>query len=164
MSSDSKNCVFCKIINGELPSHRVWEDKKHLAILSIFPNTPGFTVIITKRHLPSYAFENSDKVLTGLTLASKKVARLLGASFPDVGRTGMFFEGFGVDHLHSKLFPMHGTGRMGKWEPIESGSKRKEFYKVYPGYLSSHDSARADDKELEKIARRIRQISKKLKI
>ena len=103
------DCVFCKIVKGEVPSHKIWEDDKHLAILSIYPNTPGFTVVITKEHKPSYIFDNDDKTVSDLTLASKKVAKLLDETFEDVGRTGMFFEGFGVDHLHSKLFPMHGT-------------------------------------------------------
>jgi len=150
------DCIFCKIVSGEVSSDKIWEDEKHLAILSIFPNTPGFTVVLTKEHKPSYAFENDDKTLTGLILASKKVANLLDAAFEDVARTGMILEGFGVDHLHSKLSPMHGTTHTGKWKPIESGNRKKEFFEKYPGYLSSHDSAKADPKELEEIAQKIR--------
>jgi len=67
----------------------------------------------------------------------------------------MFFEGFGVDHLHSKLFPMHGTGDMDKWKPMESDIK-EVFFDKYPGYLSSHNAKRMDDKMLEKIADKIR--------
>lgn len=156
-----KDCVFCKIVEAKIPSHKIWEGKKHLAILSIFPNTEGFTVVLTKKHLPSYAFANSDKILTELILASKKVAQLLDRSFSDVGRCGMFLEGFGVDHLHSKLFPMHGTVNMTKWEPIESQGRMKEFYKTYPGFLSSHDSVRMEDSKLEKIAAKVRKNSAK---
>ena len=159
----SDDCVFCKIVKGEIPSYKIWEDRKHVAILSIFPNTPGFTVVLTKEHYPSYAFENNDDVLMDLVLATKKVARILDKAFGDVGRTGMFFEGFGVDHLHSKLFPMHGTADLDKWEPIIR-EKQKDFYEKYPGYLSSHDSERADDKELSKIAENIRKVAKELKI
>lgn len=157
------DCVFCKIVHGKLPAHKLWEDEKHMAILSIFPNTPGFTVVLTKEHKPSYAFDNDDKTLSDLTLATKKVAKLLDASLGDVGRTGMFYEGFGVDHLHSKLFPMHGT-KMPGWKPIESGNKMKAFFEKYPGYLPSNDSERADDKELTQMAEKIREVAKKLKI
>jgi len=157
------DCIFCKIVKGGIPAHKIWEDTNHIAILSIYPNTPGFTVVLTKKHHPSYAFENDDKVLTRLILATKKVAELLDLSFEDVGRTGMFFEGFGVDHLHSKLFPMHGTADIRDWEQIESGSNRKEFYKKYPGFLSSHDSLRVSDEELEKMAKRIRETAEKFK-
>src|SRR3989344_2772248 len=129
-------CVFCKIVAGNAPAHVIWEDEKHLAFLSIFPNTPGFTLVIPKKHYSSYAFEANDTVLTDLILATKKVALLLDSAFEDVGRTGMFFEGFGVDHLHSKLFPMHGTANMAEWKPIESDMEI--FFDQYPDYLSSH--------------------------
>ena len=153
-------CIFCRIVKGEDSAHTIWEDDKHLAFLSIFPNTPGFTVVITKDHNPSYAFENNDETLSGLVLATKKVARLLDKAFEDVGRCGMFFEGFGVDHLHSKLFPMHGTADMENWRQIES-DRPDDFFDRYPGYLSSHNSHRADDKELEVLAKKIREADNK---
>lgn len=134
-----------------------------MAFLSIFPNTEGFSVVITKEHHPSYAFDASDQILSDLVLASRKVGKLLDASFDDVGRTGMFFEGFGVDHLHTKLSPMHGTATIKRWKPIESGANVKVFYKQYPGYLSSHDAIRAEDEKLAKLASRIKATSQKLK-
>ncbi|HJY98207.1 MAG TPA: HIT family protein [Patescibacteria group bacterium] len=161
MDSD---CVFCKIVSGEAPSFKIWEDNKHLAILSIFPNTPGFSVVMTKEHKPSYAFANDDDTLSQLIVATKKVARLLDESFDDVARTGMFFEGFGVDHLHSKLYPMHGTGDVKEWKPVESGSKMETFFEKYPGYLASNNSKRADDEDLLKIADKIKETAKKLSI
>ncbi len=66
----------------------------------------------------------------------------------------MIVEGFGVDHAHTKLYPMHGTADMDTWKPIESA--RNEYFKTYPGYLSSHDASRADDSELEKLADKIK--------
>lgn len=152
------DCIFCKIVEGSAPSHKIWEDEKHLAFLSIFPNTEGFAVVVTKDHKPSYAFENSDEVLNGITLAAKKVAKLLDKAFEDVGRTGMFFEGFGVDHLHAKLFPMHGTANMAEWRQLKSNVDK--FFEKYEGYLSSHDYRRADDQELTKLADKIRKVEK----
>lgn len=149
------NCIFCQIVAGEMPCHKVWEDTKHLAFLSPFPNTDGFTVVITKDHHGSYAFEQDDEVLSGLILATKKVAKVLDNYFKDVARCGMFFEGYGIDHLHSKLFPMHGTADK-DWMGQEH-SKPDEFYENYPGYLSSHDYKRADDEKLSKLATEIRQ-------
>lgn len=149
-----KDCVFCKIVKGEIPSHKVWEDEKHLAFLNIFPNTAGFTIIATKKHYPSYAFSANDKVLIDLVLATKKVAKLLDIVFEDAKRCGMFLEGLDVDHLHSKLMPMHGLADP-KWRD-QIKSERGKFYTTFPGYLTSQDSERADDKELEKIAEKIR--------
>lgn len=154
MTTDS--CIFCQIVDQKIPAHVIWESETHLAFLSIFPNTDGFSVVIPKKHFGSYAFTQDDQVLSELILATKKVARILDNYFEDVGRTGMFFEGFGVDHLHSKLFPMHGTGDMEKWANIES-EKKRTFFKHYPGYLSSNDSNRADDQKLMQLAQKIRE-------
>jgi diadenosine tetraphosphate (Ap4A) HIT family hydrolase len=149
------DCIFCKIIAGEAPSHTVWEDTDYLAFLSIFPNTGGTTVVIPKKHYSSYPFDLPDEVLTGLMLATKKVAKLLDAKLDDVGRTAMVFEGFGVDHVHAKLFPMHGTKNMKEWRPIES--KVDKYFDKYEGYISSHDYKRADDAALEILAKKIKE-------
>jgi histidine triad (HIT) family protein len=149
-----EECIFCQIVAGTMPSHQVWEDSENLAFLSIFPNTEGVTVVIPKKHYPSYVFDLPDEVFSSFLLATQKVARLLDERFSDVGRTALVFEGFGVDHVHAKLFPMHGTADMREWQPIES--KREEYFQTYPGYISSHDSKRASDEALEKLAKKIR--------
>lgn len=155
---EEENCIFCKIALGQEKAHIIWEDEKHVAFLSIFPNTKGFTVVITKEHYPSYNFDLPDQVLCDLTLASKKVGKLLDKTLESVGRTGLMMEGFGVDHVHTKLFPMHGTGDMNAWKPINSN--KKKFFDTYEGYISSHDHERADDKELATLAELIRKSSK----
>jgi diadenosine tetraphosphate (Ap4A) HIT family hydrolase len=146
-------CTFCAIAAGQAPCHKIWEDEKHLAFLSIFPNTKGFSVVITKRHYPSYAFDLPDKILADLVLAAKRVGRLLDRTFEDVGRTGLILEGFAVDHAHAKLFPMHGT-RMPQWRPLSRPADK--YFHEYEGYISSHDYQRADDAELAALAQRIR--------
>ena len=148
-----ENCIFCKIVKGEAPCHKIWEDKNHLAFLSIFPNTEGFSVVTTKKHYPSYVFDLPDDILNKLVIASKKVAKLLDTKLADVGRTGMIFEGFGVDHAHAKLFPMHGT-KSKNWKPHSSNIKK--YFKKYEGYISSHDYKRADDNKLKRLARKIK--------
>lgn len=151
------NCIFCEIVEGKSKSYKIWEDENHLAFLSIYPNCEGVTVVIPKIHYPSYAFELDDNILTNLILASKKVARILDKSFDDVSRTAMVIEGFGIDHVHVKLYPLHGTSKYkNKWKEIKSNIN--EYFKEYQGYISSHDSNRAKDEDLEKLSNRIRSI------
>jgi histidine triad (HIT) family protein len=69
-------------------------------------------------------------------------------------RTGMMFEGFGVDHVHAKLFPMHGTAHMKEWRPLKTNQDK--YFEHYEGYISSHDYQRADDQELAALAKKIR--------
>jgi histidine triad (HIT) family protein len=152
-----EDCIFCKIVAGEVPSHRVWEDEKHVAFLSIFPNTEGVTVVIPKAHYDSYVFDLEDEVMVALMRAARTVANQIDRALPDVGRTGLIFEGFGVNHVHAKLFPMHGT-ESDSWR--EHKSSIDTYFDTYPGYLSSHDGKREDDATLAATAEKLRASSK----
>ncbi|WP_306370979.1 HIT family protein [Nocardiopsis sp. CC223A] len=157
MSADfDAGCVFCRIVAGQAPAHRVWEDEGHMAFLSIFPNTEGFSVVIPKAHRSSYVVDLAEQEYAALHLAAREVARLLDAAFADVARTGIMYEGYGVDHAHAKLFPMHGTtGNAGEgWRAVASTATG--YFDRYQGYLSSHDHERADDGWLARVAERIR--------
>ncbi|GAB3214034.1 hypothetical protein GCM10027294_50920 [Marinactinospora endophytica] len=112
--------------------------------------------MVTKEHLSSYVVDLGDDSYLALHLAAREAARRLDAAFPDVARTGIIYEGYGVDHAHAKLFPMHGTsGNSGAdWRAVESDVDL--YFERYQGYLSSHDHGRADDDELTRLARRIR--------
>ena len=149
-----EDCIFCEIISGQKSSHTFWEDESHLAFLSIFPNTLGTTVVIPKKHFSSYAFDLPDQVLSNLVIASKKVAKLLDAKLEDVGRTAMVFEGYGVNHVHAKLFPMHGTGSIKEWMPIKSNVDK--YFHTYEGYISSHDCKRAAPVDLEELCQSLK--------
>ncbi len=149
-----EGCIFCKIAKGEAPAHKIWEDEKHVAFLSIFPNTEGFSVVITKAHYPSYIFDLDDEIVCDLILATKKVAKLLDAKLENVGRTGVIFEGFGVDHVHAKLVPMHGT-KSDEW--IERNSNIDKYFDMYEGYISSHDYKKANDEKLAILAKKIKE-------
>ncbi len=151
------DCIFCDIVAGRAPSHIIWEDEKHLAFLSIYPNTEGFSVVVTKEHHPSYVFDLPNEVLTGLILAAKQVGKLLDERLGDVGRTGMILEGYGVDHAHAKLFPMHGTAGETEWQKRPSSVDK--YFTEYEGYISSHDYKRADDGALAELAKKIRKES-----
>ena len=55
--------LFAKLIRGEIPQWRVWEDSTHVAFLTPFPNSPGLTVLIPRRHLSSDIFRFVDSLL-----------------------------------------------------------------------------------------------------
>lgn len=147
----NKDCLFCKILNGELPSRKIWEDDKHIAVLTPFPNTPGFTVLITKEHKDSYIFSLDDETYEGIFKAAKEVANLLDSKL-NCKRTGLIFEGMGIHHAHVKLIPMHGIPD-GDWQPILSN--KKEFTEAYLGYISSHDGSLCSEEELNKVFRQL---------
>ncbi len=71
------DCIFCKIAKGEIPSVKIWEDDEFFAILDLFPNTKGMTLVIPKSHYDSDVFEMDDEIYQRFLLAVKKVVRVL---------------------------------------------------------------------------------------
>jgi diadenosine tetraphosphate (Ap4A) HIT family hydrolase len=124
--------IFDKIIRKEIPSYIVWEDDKHLAFLTPFPNTPGFTVVIPKTNPGDYLFSVDDTVYTEMMAATKTVTKLLEKAL-GVVRVALIFEGTGVPYLHAKLVPLHGelASQTDVW------SKHTEFHEEYPGHITS---------------------------
>ena len=148
-TSLAPGCIFCDIVTHKAPAHRIWENQAYVAFLSIFPNIDGFTVVIPKQHLSSYLFDHPAETINGLMAAAKEVSDLLVKKFPTVGRTAVIFEGYGVNHLHAKLIPLHGT-KNESWKAMVAPIQTK--FTQYPGYVSSHDGPRASDEKLAAIA------------
>ena len=153
----SEDCIFCQIVRGKSPAHIIWEDEEHMAFLSIFPNTLGASVVIPKKHYDSYAFHLPDDVLTKLTRAAATAGKILDSAFEDVGRTALIYEGFGINHVHAKLFPLHETA--GGWRPIHTDFNR--YFDRYEGFVSSHEY-HGENPDLAKLAERIRAAAAKI--
>jgi histidine triad (HIT) family protein len=141
------SCIFCDIVSGKQKSYKVWESETHFAFLSIYPNTKGVTVVIPKEHYTSYVFEQSDEVISELMKSCKIVSQILDSKL-NVGRTALVFEGYGVNHLHAKLFPLHGTSKE-SWTPIKSNVNT--YFEKYIGFISTNDSKLATDDELQSV-------------
>jgi len=145
------DCVFCKIVKGEIPSEKIWEDKEFLAILDVMPNTEGMTLVMTKKHYDSYAFDMPDDVYKRLMIASKKVAKILEKGLK-VQRVAMVMEGMGVNHIHIKLYPLHGLDNKFK----EIWALDKVYFKNYQGYLTTQTGPKKSSEELKKVANKIK--------
>ncbi|WP_027107717.1 HIT family protein [Lacticigenium naphthae] len=77
------NCVFCKIINNEIPSKKVYEDDSILAILDISQVTPGHTLIIPKKHVPNI-YEYTPEFAAEIFSRLPAVAKAVGSFDPSV--------------------------------------------------------------------------------
>ncbi|MEK6860849.1 MAG: HIT family protein [Nanoarchaeota archaeon] len=146
-----EECIFCKIVDGKIDSAKLWEDKDFLAILDINPNTKGMTLVLTKEHYDSYAFDMPEDVYQKFMAASKKVARILEKGL-GVTRVAMIMEGMGINHAHVKLYPLYGIKE--KFE--EMWSKDKVFFDKYEGYISTQLGPQANISELKNLAREIK--------
>ena len=146
-----EDCVFCKIVKGEIPGYKIWEDDKYMALLDINPNTVGMTLVIPKKHFDSYVVDMDDKNYCELLLAAKKVSKLLDKTLK-TKRTALVMEGLGVNHAHIKLYPIYGLDK--KFE--ETWAKEKIFFERYQGYISTQLGPKADERTLKEIANKIK--------
>jgi diadenosine tetraphosphate (Ap4A) HIT family hydrolase len=145
-----KNCIFCKIIKGEINSAKIWEDKNFVAILDIQPNVKGMTLLITKRHYDSYVFNMPDKLYVEFLLTAKKISRILKKGL-NVKRVALVMEGMGINHAHLKFYPLYGI----KEKFQEMWAKEKVFFTKYPGYITTQLGPRVDIKKLKKLAKKM---------
>ena len=104
-----EDCIFCKIVKGEIPSYKIYEDEKVLAILDAFPFTKGQTLVFPKKHIAPFLFDIEDEIYIKLMLAAKKVARAVNESVRPL-KTGILVEGLELEHVHIKIFPLDDQG------------------------------------------------------
>jgi len=97
--------VFTKIINGEIPCHRIAETTDYLAFLDISPLAKGHTLVIPKKEI-DYIFDVEDELYQGLMLFAKKVAKAIPKAIP-CKRIGVVVIGLEVAHAHIHLIPIN---------------------------------------------------------
>ncbi len=95
--------IFTKIVRGEIPCHRVYEDDRHLAFLDIRPFVEGHTLVIPKREVDSI-FELEEAEFAALWVVARKVARHLRERIR-CKRICVGVWGFEVHHAHIHLVP-----------------------------------------------------------
>ncbi len=103
--STPEDSIFTKIIKGEIPCHKIYEDDKTLAFLDIHPVQPGMTLVITKVQAPTF-LDLTDEDYAALWVAVRKVAQRLHEVFPEKSKIGIQVEGLDVPHVHVKLIPI----------------------------------------------------------
>ncbi|MFA5121866.1 HIT family protein [Zavarzinia sp.] len=101
-------CIFCKIVAGEIPCHKVYEDDKTLAFMDIFPLSPGHTLVIPKDHHPDL-FALPDDLGSPLMTTSRRVALAIAKAFGPDGvnlfQANGAAAGQTVFHFHLHILP-----------------------------------------------------------
>ena len=102
------DCIFCKIIAGEIPSFKVYEDAHAFAFMDINPIAPGHTLVIPKNHSANL-LEIPDDDLAAVQAASKKVAAKIMTALSPGGIAVLQLNGIGANqvvmHYHVHLVP-----------------------------------------------------------
>ncbi|MDR2336992.1 MAG: HIT domain-containing protein [Candidatus Nomurabacteria bacterium] len=127
-----KESVFTKIINGEIPAYKVYENDRVLAFLDIHPLTDGHVLLIPKDQI-DYLFDLPDEDYEYLWQMAKKIARALKKAMKTL-RVGVVVEGFAVPHIHIHLVPINND------QELKHGARR----------------ANMSEEEFKEIAKRIK--------
>ena len=96
--------IFSKIVNGEIPSHKIAENEEFLAFLDAFPITKGHTLVIPKKET-DYIFDLDADVYSRLFLFAKSIVPALEKTVPCL-RIGVSVIGLEVPHTHIHLLPL----------------------------------------------------------
>lgn len=107
------NCIFCKIINGEIPSTKVFENEHVLAFLDISQVTKGHTLVIPKVHKENI-FELTPEIAKELFSVVPEISRAIKQEFNPIGFNTLNNNGEAagqsVFHYHMHLIPRYGEG------------------------------------------------------
>lgn len=107
---DMKPSIFTRIINGEIPCHKVYEDDMTLAFLDINPIAEGHTLVIPKTQV-EFVWDLDDEDYAALMTTAKKVAKRLDAVMP-TKYVGELVVGTDVPHAHIHLIPFDVPAQM----------------------------------------------------
>ena len=117
------DCIFCKIANGEIPSHTLYEDDDFRVIFDISPATKGHALILPKEHADNI-FELSDEKAAKAFVLAKKMATVMKEAFKadgfNVFQNNAECAGQSVFHFHIHLIPRYeGDNAFKFWKPGE---------------------------------------------
>lgn len=138
-------CIFCRIIRGDAPAHRVYEDERVLAFLDINPCSPGHTLIIPKTHVERIEGLSEDDAIAlflALHRLTGSIQRAVGAPATTIGINNGSESGQEVPHLHIHVIPRFKGDRGGVVQSVARGHRRPSV------------------EEMNKIAERIREAIK----
>jgi histidine triad (HIT) family protein len=120
-SVSEKDCIFCKIVAGTLPSHRVYEDDRHVAFLDINPFSPGHTLVCPKRHGETLWDMDQNEIAEAFTVASKVSMGVVAAMDADgfrIMQNNGEAANQAVAHLHIHVIP-HKLEEKGKFTRLK---------------------------------------------
>lgn len=134
---NTPSCIFCKIIKGELPAVKVYENDKVVAFLDIHPINPGHTLVVPKEHFENL-LDGGEEILKEVMLTIQKVAWAITKAFDlkgfNVEQNNGALAGQVIPHLHWHIIPRFPGDGLRHWpgkeykegEMEEIGKKIKE--------------------------------------
>jgi histidine triad (HIT) family protein len=105
---DEQNCLFCRIIRGEVPALKVHEDEHVIAFLDVHPLAPGHTMVVPKRHFATLAqlpLEEATPLMLAVQSVARRVVEAMEAPGVTIGINQGEVSGQTIPHLHIHILP-----------------------------------------------------------
>ena len=99
-----EDCLFCKIVAGDIPCHQVYEDEHVLAFLDIHPINPGHTLVVPRQHVDEFQDMETTLYTHVFTVVQELAQHIKNTLSPP--RVGLVVEGFDVNHVHVHVIPL----------------------------------------------------------
>ena len=103
-----ENCIFCKIVRGEIPAEKIWENENFVAFLDVRPVSEGHTLVIPKKHFENL-FVLSDEVSQEYIFVLKEVGKLIikkyNADGFNISLNNGKSAGQVINHIHFHILP-----------------------------------------------------------
>lgn len=125
--------IFTKIVKGEIPSYKVFENEHFFAFLDINPMAKGHTLVIPKKEV-DYLFDIDNAMLSEMIVLSKSIAKAIEKAI-ECARVGVMVVGLEVPHAHIHLIPIQSEGDMNLSNKRLELSK-EEFEKIAVNIVS----------------------------
>ena len=128
-------CLFCKIIKGELPATKIYEDEKSFAFLNINPVNPGHSLVIPKEHF-SNIYDTPEEIMAHLIKVSKKIClalKVLETDGVNIIENNNQAAGQVIFHTHLHLIPRFAKDGLVEWPgngPYKTGEAEKIAKKI----------------------------------
>lgn len=113
-----KDCVFCEITKGDIPSYKIYEDKDIFVFLDINPVSAGHALIVPKKHFLNLE-DTPDEIVGKMMAAAKKVSHVLkgvvGCGGFNLGLNSGRVAGQAIDHIHLHIMPRYKNDGLKLW-------------------------------------------------
>jgi histidine triad (HIT) family protein len=129
----SADCIFCKIVCGKIPAHKIYEDAATLAFLDIHPLADGHTLVIPKPHyekLEDVPPTEAGKIFEAARKVAEAVQKALNAPASTIGINNGRAAGQVVPHVHIHIIPRYASDGGGTIHSIIRTSSKRSLDEV----------------------------------
>lgn len=126
------DCIFCKIVKGELPCYKLYEDDAVISFLDIFPVQPGHALVVPKKHSVDI-FDTDEETMMRMMAVAKKIAPAVmkgaKADAINIGMNNREAAGQEVSHAHLHVIPRYKGDGLKTWKqsPFKDDRHKQEL-------------------------------------